>query len=218
MLAQALRSTVHDRVTVLARGPIASTHAGLQVEDLDALTLRVRAGPGAGSAQATSPRRGGDAALDLIVILQDPDAAHGVANRRDARYLPIATPADALAMATLAADAGARRMLLLAPLAAWQQLSAASRLLPEGLEMALAATAIPTVVVFKPTAPSTPDARPARGLERFARFYLSQLRFMLPANAHALRATEIAALAFDALCTRDAPGLSVVSPDTMKRR
>ncbi|MGE0313897.1 MAG: hypothetical protein AB7P21_19985 [Lautropia sp.] len=216
MIARALRSAEHAVVTVLAHRPMASTHAGLRVTDLAGLDAR--SGPGAPDRE---PGTDGDRrALDLIVILQDPDAAHAVANRRDANFLAIATPTDALAVATLAARAGAARLLLLAPLAAWQQLSAASRLLPEGLEMALAASAIPVVVVFKPTAPPAPPGSPPRGraIERFARFYLSQLRFMLPAGAQALRSTEIASLAFDAMCAHRSPGLFIVSPDTMNTR
>ena len=53
------------------------------------------------------------------------------------------------AVAAAAARDGAGRLMLVAPLAAWQQVSAASRMLPEGLELELARLPIDIVIILR---------------------------------------------------------------------
>ena len=211
MIDHALRSAAHKRVTVLTHGPMSSTHVALRTSSLQALCAEVEQGGASAGGRVTR-----DTSLDVIVLLQDPDAAQALPNRRDAHYLPVATPADVLHIADLASAAGAARLMLVAPIASWQQLSAASRLLPEGLDLALAACRIPNIIIFKPTAEPGAHRTELRGMARFARFYLSQLRFMLPSSGNnALRARDLANLAFTALRVPRDTGFTVVSPDTM---
>jgi hypothetical protein len=101
---------------------------------------------------------------------------------------------------------------------AWQQISAAGRMLPEAMEMELARLPIPVVIVMRPTI-ERQSKGPAGGtrLQRFGRFYLSQLRFMLPAVTHSLRSIDIARAALQVMMQTDAPGLTVVPLEKIRQ-
>jgi hypothetical protein len=79
------------------------------------------------------------------------------------------------------------------------------------MEMELARLPIPTIVILRPTA-ERQRAAPvgASRLQRFARFYLSQLRFILPAVTHSLRSIDIARAALSVIAEAEDPGLTVV--------
>jgi hypothetical protein len=205
MLAEVLASTRYRKVTVLTGVPLGSTVASLQGITLEELQ-QSESSPGQGQ-------------LDVFICWGDPADPFGSAyNRRDAVYLPIQTADQLRAVAAAAANRRARRLLLVAPLLAWQQVSAAGRMLPEAMEMELARLPIPVVVIMRPTTERQNGAAAGGSrLQRFARFYLSQLRFMLPAATHALRSTDIARAALSVMGEADTPGLSVVSLEEIRQ-
>ena len=109
--------------------------------------------------------------------------------------------------------------MLIAPLLAWQQVSAAGRMLPEAMEMELARLPIPAIVIMRPTTERQGGAADpgSSRMQRFARFYLSQLRFMLPAATQSLRSVDIARAALSVMAETGAPGLTVVSLDEIRQ-
>jgi hypothetical protein len=157
--------------------------------------------------------------LDVFVCWGDAkDPLGRLQNRRDAIYAGITDAAALRAFASVAASMHARRLLLLAPLLAWQQVSAAGRMLPEAMEMELARLRIPTILILRPTAERQHAAGAGSSrLQRFARFYLSQLRFMLPAVTHSLRSSDIARAALSVMATADRHGLTVVPLEQIRQ-
>jgi hypothetical protein len=182
-------------VCVLGARPMASAVRGFETADLG--TLR---------AQAGSQR------CDDVYLLFDPDPPPAPPHRPQdiPPFAALSSAESTLAYADAAAAAGASRLVLVAPLLAWQQLSAATRLLPEGLEAALAARPIPTMIVMKPTREEVPRNREGSPMQRFVRFYLSQLRFMLPSSGQVIRSLDLARIAVEQLTATDAPGMRVI--------
>ena len=196
-------------MTVLTEGPLSSSVRGLagiclaQLRDPSAET-------GLSSTAATDE-------LDVFICWGDADDPFSRAgNRRDAIYASIVGTGELRAVATAAAGLRARRLLLLAPLVAWQQLSAAGRMLPEAMEMELARLPIASVIIMRPTTERQSAAGGSR-IQRFVRFYLSQLRFMLPAMTHSLRSTDIARAALAVMAQSQAAGLTVVPLETIRQ-
>jgi len=218
----------YNAVTVLTTGPLGSTVGGLRGVCLAALQdapgePSPAGGPAAGSALLSRPSDPADSAdsaeLDVFVCWSDAEDPLGHAhNRRDAIYLEITTPDELRTVAAAAARLRARRLMLLAPLRAWQQVSAAARMLPQAMEMELARLPIPIVVIMRPTTErQVPAAAGGSRLERFARFYLSQLRFMLPAVTQSLRSGDIARAAMAVMETANTPGLTVVPLEEIRQ-
>jgi hypothetical protein len=204
LLSEVVSSPRYRDVTVLTEGPLGSTVGGLKGASLGQLQV---------VASDSAPE------LDVFVCWGDAEDPLGRSqNRRDAVYAEI-TDADGLrAVAAVASALRARRLLLLAPLLAWQQVSAAARMLPEAMEMELAQLPIPTIVILRPTTERQPAAPAGYSrLQRFARFYLSQLRFMLPAVTHSLRSTDIARAALSVMAGADMPGLTVVPLEQIRQ-
>ena len=54
-------------------------------------------------------------------------------------------------------------------------------------------------------------------MQRFVHFYLSQLRFMLPAAAHSMRSVDIARVALGVMAETDSPGLRIVPLDAIRK-
>ena len=209
-----LASPRYRSVSVLTRGPMPSTTRGLQSVALADFLERSPAS----SARASPLPAPHD--LDVFLCLADADdPSNRPLNGRDAIYAPLTDPAGVRAVAAAAARDGAGRLMLVAPLAAWQQVSAASRMLPEGLELELARLPIDIVIILRPTTEQAAGRGPAgeSRLTRFARFYLSQLRFMLPSAGQPLRAVEIARAALGLMAEIDRPGLTVVPPERIRQ-
>lgn len=255
LVEQVLASGRYRRVSVLAPKPMATTVAGFEAVDLATLQARLDErdqGPAVHGSVA------GPARCDDCYLLLDPDARQALAAAAQAQprrsalppFEPLTDGESALALARLAARAGARRLLLLAPLQAWHQLSSATRLLPDGLELDLARLPIPLIIVMKPTgeapahdvdeasegttASSTPAdassaASPAgrwqrwprrmhRHLHRFSRFYLRQLRFMLPTSNVVIRSVDLARLAVERITGPETSGLKIVDISWIEQR
>lgn len=212
VLSEVLAAPRYRHTTVLTTAPLGSTLAGLQGLSLEALEALAAARQTDADANATRPE------LDVFVIWGDAADPFGrTHNRRDAVYAAIQDAQALRAVTAAAALLGARRLLLVAPLLAWQQLAAASRMLPEAMEMELARLPIPTIVIMRPTSESA--GRNAAGgsrLQRFARFYLSQLRFMLPSVTQTLRSSEIARAAVSLVADAQAAGLTVVALEEIR--
>jgi hypothetical protein len=208
-------------VTVLTEGPLSSTVRGLAGISLAQLQQApgAIAPPGAAAADRAAGLLSDAVARELDVFIcwgdaEDPFSRAG--NRRDAIYASITGTGDLRAVAAVAAGLRARRLLLLAPLIAWQQVSAASRMLPEAMEMELARLPIPSIVIMRPTIERQSAGGGSR-MQRFVRFYLSQLRFMLPAVTHSLRSSDIARAALAMMAESDAVGLTIVPLDRIRR-
>ena len=246
LVEQILACGRYRRVSVLAPRPMATTVAGFEAVDLATLQARLDERDRAPTLHGD---RAGPARCDDCYLLLDPDARQALAAAAKAQpagrsalppFEPLTDSESALALARLAARAGARRLLLLAPLQAWHQLSSATRLLPDGLELDLARLSIPLVIVMKPTGetpthhPGEPSegARPSpagrwhqrihqrihRRLHRFSRFYLRQLRFMLPTSNVVIRSVDLARLAVERVTGPETDGLKIVGLDWIEQR
>lgn len=110
--------------------------------------------------------------------------------------------------------AGNRRIALVAPLAAFQQMSAAARTLAGEAEWALASLPLDTLVVLRPARDTTAPPAGSR-LQRFVRFYLGQLRYMLPRGFEPIASEALARATVRAM--REAgPGLTVLGADSVR--
>ena len=226
LVEQILACGRYRRVSVLAPRPMATTVAGFEAVDLATLQARLDERD---RAPARHDELAGLARCDDCYLLLDPDARQALAAATKARpahrsalppFEPLTDSESALALARLAARAGARRLLLLAPLQAWHQLSSATRLLPDGLELDLARLSIPLVIVMKPTGeiPTHDPDEPHRRLHRFSRFYLRQLRFMLPTSNVVIRSVDLARLAVERVTGPETDGLKIVGIDWIEQR
>jgi len=114
-----------------------------------------------------------------------------------------------LAAAQAARDAGARRLVVIAPLSALLQLNAASHTVSSEQELALVAMRFETLVIVRPTHDEFEDSR-APWLQRtVTSLGRSVLEIMLPAQVQALR-PKTAALAILAAVERVPPGVHVI--------
>ncbi len=213
LLSAVVASPRYAAVRVLVDRPLGSTVAGLA-----GITLHELADPLAAWQLPVGLRSGAPRPeLEVFATWTDPSDPLGrTPNRRDAAYAVIGDADGMRSLAAAATARGARRLLVLAPLAAWQQVSAAERMLPQAMELELAALPIPAVTIMRPTTERGAAAGGTR-MQRLVRFYLSQLRFMLPSSTHALRSTEIAQAALAVMAQADAPGLRVVTLDEIRQ-
>ena len=231
LVEQVLASGRYHRVSVLAARAMATTVTGFEAVDLATLRQRLA---GAADQRWRRDDPADPARCDDLYLLLDPDALRAIeaAARQAARpgpahppFEPLTDSESALAIASLATQAGAQRLLLLAPLQSWQQLSRATRILPDGLELKLAALRIPLVIVMKPSGEALPDADPQtpapaprtgwrqrlhHRIQRFSRFYLRQLRFMLPASSVVIRSVDLARIAVERVTGPDDRGLRII--------
>jgi hypothetical protein len=148
-------------------------------------------------------------ALDDVCIAQtlDPEAPgarsfHG----RDAPFA-LVDPAAMPRIARAAAAAGARRLVLIHPLPAWQQMSGLHRGLAGDAELEMAKLPFEGVVVMRPVAAS----RSAGGslLQRIAGVYLGLQLLMLPRSVPTLTSAQVARVAID-LLREPEPGVRVL--------
>ena len=124
-----------------------------------------------------------------------------------------ALPAAALpAAARRAVQAGARRLVVVHPLPAWQQLSAFHRGLVGEAELAFAALPVQALVVMRPVARG--GAAGGGWLQRFVRAYLSVQLLMLPRSLPALTSESVARAAVRQLA--EAPdGVTVIGAEAI---
>ena len=115
---------------------------------------------------------------------------------RDAPFVQV-EPARMPSVAQAAARAGARTLVLVHPLPAWQQLSALHLGLSGEAELSIARLPFDSVTVLRPVAAA---AGPAGGwLQRVAHVYLSLQLLMMPRSLPTLTSAQVARAAVDLL-------------------
>jgi len=136
--------------------------------------------------------------LEAVMVAQSvvdaPDARsyHG----RDAPFVQV-DPARMPSIAQAAAGAGARVLVLVHPLPAWQQLSALHLGLAGDAELSIARLPFESVTVLRPVASS--GSASGGWLQRIAHVYLSLQLLMMPRSLPTLTSTQVARVAVDLL-------------------
>lgn len=137
-------------------------------------------------------------ALDAVVIVQsDPQADDARSfNGRDAPFTLVEASA-VPRIAHAAVDAGARRLVLLHAVPAWQQMSGLHRGLIGVAELEISTLPFESVVLMRPLA----NRRTPGGnwLQRVAQVYLSLQFLMLPRSLPTLTSVQVARVAIDQL-------------------
>jgi hypothetical protein len=169
---------------ILGRGGYCAVHVLTRGELVSSEAL-LRAWP-AGGAGLDEPFLGFPPARDAFLIYEH----QRLYNERDAGLHQL-NPAQVLTHAALLAAAGVRRLMIVLPLTATEQLS---RTLLElsALRIELARLDFARVDLIHPTLSESGPDLAAGWLERLRRFYFSQLRFMLPGGLQALTSQQIA--------------------------
>ena len=194
LLAEALVGGRFQRVAALVAGPLSSAMRGF-----DALP----------AAALDDPR---PLAAELAFIVFE-RARHS--NRRDEAFVQ-PDPAELPDLAQRLHARGVRRLLVVLP--------HAPALLPSALKAGFASLAEGAVaalgfeqLVFVRAAQAGGGAAQGTGLERFARWWLSQLRWMVPAQEQPLRAVRLAALVVRLAQQLPAapPGTRVLAPERL---
>jgi hypothetical protein len=146
--------------------------------------------------------------LDAVLIAQgdSTDAAARSFHGRDAPFVQVDT-ADIARIARAAAAAGARRLVLIHPLPAWQQMSGLHRGLVGEAELLLAQLPFESVCILRPLATAGPLA--GSWLQRVVGAYLSLQMLMVPRSLPTLTSQQIARAAVGCL-RRARPGVSTL--------
>jgi hypothetical protein len=172
LLAEALGGGRFERVAALVAGPLSSAMRGFDALPATALD---------------DPPKPLGAELAFVVFER---ARHS--NRRDEAFVQ-PDPAELPALAQRLHARGVRRLLVVLP--------HAPALLPSALKSGFASLAEGAVaalgfeqLVFVRAAQAAGGAASGTGFERFARWWLSQLRWMVPAPEQPLRAVKLAVL------------------------
>lgn len=175
----------YDRVVVLAEAPMALGIDGLELRGLDAL-----------------PR------LDDVLILvgQGNDPAERSFHGRDAPFVQV-TADDAARVAGAASAAGARRLLVIRPSPAWQQMGELQRALGGADELALAQLPFESVFILRPV--RTGPSPGGDWLRRLVNAYMSLQFVMMPRSIPTLTSEQVARAALAALRT-SGPGTRVM--------
>lgn len=160
------------------------------------------------------PPQAWPAADDAFVCLQQPGEPFGRSyyGRDD-----VFEPADEQSLPDIGgrlARAGIRRVALVAPLAAFQQMSGAARTLAGETEWALVGLPLDTLVVLRPAREAAAPPTGSR-LQRFVRFYLGQLRYMLPRGYEPIASDALARATVRAMREAGA-GLTVLGADRVR--
>jgi hypothetical protein len=133
---------------------------------------------------------------------------------RDAPFA-LVEPAGMPRIAAAAAAAGARRLVLVHPLPAWQQMSGMNRGLTGEAELEMARLSFGTVTVLRPVAAA--GSVGGNWLQRFVGVYLSLWMWMLPRSVPTLTSVQIARVAIDALGADEA-GIRVLAAAQIEER
>ena len=167
VLTQVLAHGNYARVYVLGQGNLSSTVRGLAVATLNQLPD----------------------IDDVYLIVSDADdprarSYHG----RDLRFEELTT-ANLVPVAKAAAHRGARRLVLLSPAPAWQQMSRFQQGLMNETESAIASLSYESVVIMRPVAQSKSAAGSV--LQRAANFYLDLQLMMMPRSIPVLTSDQL---------------------------
>lgn len=143
---------------------------------------------------------------DAFILLSEPgDTAARSFYGRDAPFVQV--DADTcLEVARRAVACGARRLVLVSPMPAWQQVGRFHRGLANAAELAVAQLPLQCLVVLRPV--RDPGGRAGGLVERLVAAYLSLQMLMLPKSLSALTSETLARCALAAM-RRATPGLAV---------
>lgn len=191
VLNRLLSAREYAHVTVAARAPLRSAHAKLIVHPLDTAHLEAASLPAG--------------VQDVVCCISGKAGFH----RRDNAYVPILSE-QIVGIAQAARRAGAERFLLVSPMSAWLQMSAAQAALFGEMELALMRCELPCTIVLRP---SRDEDQVSKGslIERFAAGWLSILKgYLVPQSLQQLRSEVIARAAVHFLGTAE-PGFKVIS-------
>lgn len=193
LLNHLLSNTTYSHVRVAARSALRSAHAKLIV-------------------QAVGKVDGEDASAWSLPPVQDVlccISGRGNYHKRDQAYVPVRAE-DVVAIARAAQAAGVQRFLLVSPMSAWQQLSAAEASAFGEVEIALAQERLPSTVILRPSRDEDANAD-ASLMQRFANGWLSVVKgYLTPQSFQHLRSDVIAKAAVHFLAHAE-PGLTVLS-------
>lgn len=174
LLAELLVAGRFESVAALVAAPLTTSLRGLR-----ALSLAESLGPG--------PAAAGGAAVAFVVFERERHSN----GRDDAFVMP--QPDQLLEWAQRLRAAGVRRLLVVVPHASSMLPAALSAGFASEAEAAMAALGFEHLVLVKP-AQGPAGAAPARALARLARWWLSQLRWMVPQREQPLRSEVLARL------------------------
>jgi len=178
----------YGRVAVLAEAPMALGVRGLQLATLESLP----------------------ASQDAYLLLTDPDEPGSRSYYgRDAAFVQVHA-GNLLAVAHAAVAQGVRRLVLLSPLPAWQQVGAFHRGLGDATELAVAQLPLESLVVLRPLREAGSRAR--SWLERVASIYMSLQLLMAPRSLGQLTSEQLARAALEAMRSA-VPGVTVFGAD-----
>lgn len=191
MLARALAGGEYAQVVALADAPMTLGIARLALATLEALPP-----------------------LDDVFVLLSEAGVPGTRSfhGRDAPFVQVDRD-NALVVARAAQAAGATRLLLVAPMPAWQHVGALHRGLGGPLELELARLPFARLTVLRPVRES--GRRAAGFVERVASVYVSLQLLMLPRSIDALTSEQIARCALAAM-RQPGEGVNVVGADGMR--
>ncbi|HYF57471.1 MAG TPA: hypothetical protein VEA81_00790 [Burkholderiaceae bacterium] len=147
--------------------------------------------------------------LEAALIARVPDADAPGARSFHGRDAPFAA-VDGGTLARVAADAaqaGARRLVLVHPMPAWQQMSGVHLGLSGETELGIARLPFESVTVMRPAAQS--DGGAGGWLQRIAGLYMSLQFLMLPRSVPVLTSVQIARAAVRRVADAE-PGLQVM--------
>lgn len=150
----------------------------------------------------------------FLVLSNGPEQDFRSFYGRDGCFASLASPG-LVGAARAAADRGARRLLLIAPMPAWQQVAHAPRGLLNADEVQLARLSFESVVIVRPVAANNTSVQSL--LERFTQFYLQLQMFMLPRTLPAMTSDRVASAAVQLLLVAR-PGVDVIAAADLNRR
>jgi hypothetical protein len=192
VLNQVLARGQYPQVNVLGQGVLNSSVRGMRLVTLDAL-----------------PKID-----DAFLIISQSDAApqrsfYG----RDLRFTEL-TQNNLLSVAQALAARGVRKLVLLSPAPAWQQMSRFQQGLMNTAESQLAALPFESLVIMRPVAQSKSSA--GNLLQKFASFYLDLQMMMMPRSIPVLTSDQLGRSAVIAMAQAQA-GVSVLQAEQIAR-
>lgn len=190
LLNRVLGSGDYHEVVVLADTPMSLGVRGLSLAALDALPP----------------------VDDAFVLLGDADDASARSYYgRDAPFVQVHGE-NCLAVTGAAVAHGAKRIVLVSPMPAWQQIGHFHRGLANAVELSVSQLPVESLVVLRPVREAR---RPGGSLvERFVAVYLSLQLLMLPRSVQAMTSDKLARCILEAM-RRAGPGLEVRGADAL---
>ncbi|GAA4408806.1 hypothetical protein [Quisquiliibacterium transsilvanicum] len=147
----------------------------------------------------------------FLILNDSADAEARSFYGRDAPFVQV-DELNCVHVARRAVESGARRLVLIAPMAAWRQIGKFHTGLADSVELELARLPLDSLVVLRPVRNS--GRRGASLVERFVSVYLSVQLLMLPRTLEAITSEKLARCAAAAM--RNArPGVTVFPADAI---